>query len=541
MILVTLLFLLIASLSLYVIVCRHRFSKLLRTPIQNPIDVCHRANAQVVIVGSGICGITAAKTFVQYDYTHITILEASNEIGGVWRSDQYEGASLQGPYWMYSFADFPWPRDLVKGIISPGKAAVQEYIRRYAEKYNVFSKVDIKYQCRVKTAVRDTKHSCWRIQIDESDEIIEADILIMAIGNNSSCPIIPRIPNESNYQGQVAHSSEVGNGDILKCARHIAIVGGSKSAYDIGQMQPHKTTLIMRTPHYWMPRWPLLLPFFDRIAYGLFSGYRVNKSDRSWLTRVLDEVFMPLVAVGINRPDSNSLLDDIMNGGGLHVCTTSKSYRNAKLWTLEKSQPKEYTANGLILENGKELEADVLIWGTGFQATSAFQQIFNGIELQDTLDDGLYLYKYIYKPKLPNVFFLGFKDPSLNMPLNASIQSLWAMFCSAGMAQLPTLNDMEEIIRRRQQNTRNVVPFSHRRAYYDFFLAGESSCDYSYTKDLLRDCKGIFDKRVASAWCHPANIWSSGSAFGAIFGAEIIADDDSDSGNAAASDSTSLV
>ena len=114
--LLLLLFLLIALVISYAIVCRYRFSKLLQTPIHNPIDTSHR-QSRVVIVGSGICGITAAKTFVQYDYTHITILEASNEIGGVWRSDQYEGASLQGH--TYQFADFPWPRDLVKGIIAP--------------------------------------------------------------------------------------------------------------------------------------------------------------------------------------------------------------------------------------------------------------------------------------------------------------------------------------------------------------------------------------------------------------------------------------
>lgn len=539
--LLLLLFLLIALVISYAIVCRYRFSKLLQTPIHNPIDTSHR-QSRVVIVGSGICGITAAKTFVQYDYTHITILEASNEIGGVWRSDQYEGASLQGPYWMYQFADFPWPRDLVKGIISPGKAAVQEYIRRYAEKYNVFSNVDIKYQCSVKTAVRDTEcNNCWMLHIAESDEIIEADILIMAIGNNSSSPIIPRIPNENNYRGQIFHSSEIGNGDILKSARNIAIVGGSKSAFDIGQMQPHKTTLIMRTPHYWTPRWLLLLPFFDRIAYGLFRGYRVNKSDRSLLIRMLDEIFMPLVAVGINRPDSLSFLDDIMNGGGLHVCTTSTQYWNTRLWKLETSQPKEFTANGLLLENGKEIEADVVVWGTGFQPTRAFKEIFEAIELQDTLNDGLYLYKYIYHPKLPNVYFLGFRDPSLNMPSNASVQSLWAMFCAAGIVQLPNLNDMEEMISTRQQNTRKLFPFSHRRAYYDYFLAGESSCDYSYTIDLLRDCKGVFDKRVASFWCHAASIWSSGSAFGAIFGAEIISDDESNAAAATATDSTSLL
>jgi hypothetical protein len=127
------------------------------------------------------------------------------------------------------------------------------------------------------------------------------------------------------------------------------------------------------------------------------------------------------------------------------------------------------------------------------------------------------------------------------MPSNASIQSLWAMLCAAGIAKLPTPTDMEEMISTRQQHTRQSLPFSHRRAYYDYFLA-ELSCDYSYTMDILRDCKGLFDKKVASFWCHPANIWSSGAAFGAIFGAVIISDDDSnDSANVPAKEYSSLV
>ena len=531
-------FFLLVSISVYVFLCRYRFSKLLQTPIQNPIDAPNRS-AQVIIVGSGICGITAAKTFVQYGYTNVTILEASDEIGGVWRSDQYKGASLQGPYWMYQFPDFSWPKDLVKGIISPGKAAVQEYIHRYADKYNVFSNVEIKYHCRVEKAFRDGQSNRWTLHIAERNEVIEADVLIIAIGNNSSSPIIPHLPNEQKYCGQIVHSSKVGNGESLESADNIAIVGGSKSAFDIGQMQPHKTTLIMRTPHYWTPRWLLLMPFFDRMGYGLFKGYKADKSERSWLTRILDEVFMPLIAVGISRPNSISFLDDVMNGGGLHVCTTPKQYKTAKSWRLEKSQPLEFTENGLLLENGTEIKADVVVWGTGFEPTRAFQEIFEGIDLQDTLDDGLYLHKYMYHPKLPNVFFLGFKDPSLNMPSNANIQSLWAMFCSAKIVKLPHVRVMEERIKLRQQDSRQSLPFSHRRAYHDFFLSEESSCDNSYAMDLLRDFNGIFDKRLASFWCHPADVWSSGTSLGAIFGAKVISDDEAD--DDIANDSTLLV
>jgi len=391
-------------------------------------------------------------------------------------------------------------KDLLSESLSPSKDNVQEYTRRYAEKHNVLGR--IRYGCEVKTIIREETSNVWTIHVTNQHEmeVLFADILIMAVGNNDSTnPYIPQLPNQDIYQGKVLHSSEVGDGMDLLHAEKVIIIGGSKSAYDIGQMYPNKTTLIMRTPHYWFPRWLLYFPFFDRFLCWLFRSYRVNHGDRS-IVRLLDEVLMPLFALGINKPTKNrSVLDDIMNGGGIHVCTTLSQYNNAKKWKLKTSSPKCYTPDGLELENGEIVQADTIVWGTGFKPSAFFKKA--------------YLWKYIMHTSLPNCYFIGFRDPSLSTLCNASLQSLWAVHCEAGLVKLPEVDEMKELLDDRMRQTRHNFPYSHRRGFYDYFLR-PPRCDYSYGVDLVKDC-GL-ENRLASFWCHPVDIWSFTSNFSAV-------------------------
>ena len=52
---------------LYVCLCRRAFRKLVNTPACNSVGTAQQSD-RVVIVGAGVSGIAAAKTFVQYGY-----------------------------------------------------------------------------------------------------------------------------------------------------------------------------------------------------------------------------------------------------------------------------------------------------------------------------------------------------------------------------------------------------------------------------------------------------------------------------------------
>jgi len=100
-------FFILLVLSAYIIICKYNFQKLKAKPLCNPItrSSAEQSTKRVVIVGAGVAGIAAAKTFLQYGYTDVVLLERTNELGGVWNSSQYAGATIQGMVLFFVMCD----------------------------------------------------------------------------------------------------------------------------------------------------------------------------------------------------------------------------------------------------------------------------------------------------------------------------------------------------------------------------------------------------------------------------------------------------
>lgn len=133
------------------------------------------------------------------------------------------------------------------GLISPNQTQIKSYLSLYATKFEV-NKL-IRYSHKVLSVTRNESCRLWKVRVEGKD-LIEADVLVVATGNNhQSHARIPDIPNLQDFKGNTMHSSEVVDSKLLEDANKIVVVGGSKSAYDIAVQQPHKTTLVMKTPH----------------------------------------------------------------------------------------------------------------------------------------------------------------------------------------------------------------------------------------------------------------------------------------------------
>ena len=91
------------TISAYIIICKYNFQKLKAKPLCNPItrSSAEQSTKRVVIVGAGVAGIAAAKTFLRYGYSDVLLLERTDELGGVWNSSQYAGATIQGMVYIF--------------------------------------------------------------------------------------------------------------------------------------------------------------------------------------------------------------------------------------------------------------------------------------------------------------------------------------------------------------------------------------------------------------------------------------------------------
>ncbi|CAN1170449.1 Probable flavin-containing monooxygenase 1 [Linum perenne] len=93
-------------------------------------------SSKVGIIGGGVSGLAALKQLARYEPV---LFEASNCLGGIWKSCSYSSTKLQTPRKNYEFSDFPWPnRD---DPTPPSYLKILEYLRSYAEHFDLLKYV----------------------------------------------------------------------------------------------------------------------------------------------------------------------------------------------------------------------------------------------------------------------------------------------------------------------------------------------------------------------------------------------------------------
>ncbi|MCJ1396071.1 hypothetical protein MMC18_008959 [Xylographa bjoerkii] len=183
----------------------------------------------VVIIGAGFYGLTAAKTYLKLEpQTNLTIIESDDSVGGVWSKKRiYPNLVAQVPHGLFNYPDHPMPKSgetdhhLVTGFM------IQHYLEKYAEDYDLLPR--IRFNTWVETAERCPRG--WRLKIGES--YIETTKLIVATGL-TSVPNVPSFKVEKNSI-PVIHSRDIA-ANVPRVAsddvQGVVVVGAAKSAYD---------------------------------------------------------------------------------------------------------------------------------------------------------------------------------------------------------------------------------------------------------------------------------------------------------------------
>jgi dimethylaniline monooxygenase (N-oxide forming) len=188
---------------------------------------------QVTIIGTGWAGLAAAKTYLQINPSiSLTLLSNESTVGGVWSKDRlYPSLIANSPNGLYEFSDLSMVDDMNPQYeLIPG-ARVQEYLHKYAAKFDILPK--IRFNCKVTKAVRRTDVPGWKLML-QSGETLLCDKLIVSSGLHSR-PKWPSISHEASFSGTVIHSKTLGKQyeEIISAsAKDVIIVGGCKSAVE---------------------------------------------------------------------------------------------------------------------------------------------------------------------------------------------------------------------------------------------------------------------------------------------------------------------
>ncbi|KAG8533981.1 uncharacterized protein KY384_001724 [Bacidia gigantensis] len=196
----------------------------------------------VIIIGAGPQGLSAAKSFLQLNPTlKLRIIDSNESIGGVWRKENlYPGLRLNNIRHGFEFSDFPFSdeygvkqRDHVTGT------AMHQYLNDYAAKYDLQR---ITTLCTKVTRVEKSE-SGWAVTVSSSnatgnspsEKSIQCSKLIIATGLTSS-PAPIGLKYDSNFQPPIINFKDLAkeSSGVLRdeTTEHVTVVGGGKGAYD---------------------------------------------------------------------------------------------------------------------------------------------------------------------------------------------------------------------------------------------------------------------------------------------------------------------
>jgi len=153
---------------------------------------------------------------------------------------------------------------------------------------------------------------------------------------------------------------------------------------------------------------------------------------------------------------------DLFSGGQI-LSYDFRDMLRARKVAARKGCIARFTETGVVLEDGSDMSADLVIFGTGFTKSYAYL----GSDMVQRLNrqsDGLYLYRNIFPTQVPDLCFIGAETSTFNNILTQGLQSIWLRKVLTGNVTLPPSEAMDAHIAVEQKWKRSWMPKKGDRA-----------------------------------------------------------------------------
>lgn len=406
----------------------------------------------VAIVGAGMSGIIVAHRLRQAG-VEVTLFEKNDDVGGTWLENDYPGCrvDIQNHFYSYSIAQSPdWPQFYSR------QPVLHDYFRSCAQRFGLWDR--IRFSTEVVEAAWDDADCTWRVTTRAEDGTLHHhgfDALVSATGQLNR-PSIPEIPGRDSFAGPWFHSARWNHGVELRGRRVVVIGTGASAAQfipSVADVADHLTVL-QRTPP-----WLLPVPNYEDDVPETTRAFlrhvpQYANWDRLWILARTQDGLLPLATVDPGwdgHPDAVSAQNDILRAlltmyydvafpdpalrakalphyppVAKRVVLDGGRYPGALARTnvsLETTPIREITATGVTTVDGTHHRADVLIYGTGFQASRFLTPMrvlgTEGRDLHGRWDGDARAYLGITVPGFPNLFLMY--GPNTNIVINGSI------------------------------------------------------------------------------------------------------------------------
>jgi monooxygenase len=381
----------------------------------------------VIIVGAGLSGIGGACHLkLRCPRKSFVIFEGRAAMGGTWDLFRYPGVRSDSDMYTLGYRFRPW-RD--NKAMADG-SSILNYIRDTAAEYNVDK--NIRYNHRVRRVSWSSHDVKWIVDVAaDTPTQLSCNFLYLCTGYyDYENGYTPEWPGLQRFHGTIVHPQKwPENLDYVN--KRVVVIGSGATAVTLVPALAERAahvTMLQRSPSYIVSRpaedkianaFRRVLP--DRLAYSLARWKNVlNATFFYSLARKRPNVFKWMVAKGV-RTELREQYDakhftPPYNPWDQRLCFVPDAdlfhaMRDSRV-SIVTDQIKSFTENGIALESGSTLDADIVVTATGLvlKLFSGMQLVVDDVpvEMPKTL-----VYKGMMFSDIPNLAFaVGYTNAS---------------------------------------------------------------------------------------------------------------------------------
>ena len=393
------------------------------------------ADFDVIILGAGLSGIGAARWLkTRLPGKSFAILEEKPRIGGTWDLFRYPGIRSDSDMHTMGYAFKPWtePKAIADG------PSILSYVQETAEEEGLLP--HLRFENRVRSAAWSTKAGRWTLEVEEkgAPKTLTARFVFACTGYyDHHRGHLPEWPGYDAFQGQLVHP-QFWPEDLDVAGKKVVLIGSGATAVTLtpalAETAAH-VTQVQRSPTYvvsrpgedalanGLRRW---LP--DRLAYGL-TRWRTILAGRMRRRRFAADLpaAKRLLIGGVakalgDKVDWRTHFVPDYWPGQQRICAVPdddffESLKSGRC-SIVTGKIAGFTPTGLLMEDGTELEADIIVTATGLELT-----FMGGMSLE--VDDQpidpakLLIFKGFMYSNVPNlIYFKGYTNASWTLKVD---------------------------------------------------------------------------------------------------------------------------
>lgn len=475
------------------------------------VPEARRSDHKVLIIGGGMSGLLAAVRLQEAGIPFV-LIEKNASVGGTWFENRYPGARVDVSNHLYCYSFEPahhWTQYFAQ------QPELQKYFEDVATNHQLFD--NMRLNTEVTSACFDDDTQLWQVKTRDAggkEENYAVNSVISAVGQLNR-PRLPDVPGVESFEGQWCHSADWD--EAIDCrGKRVVLVGAGASAFQIVPTiaaDTEKLTVFQRVApwmfenpiyHEQVPdgkKWCLQhLPFYTRwFRFLLFwcacdGAYDSVIVDPEWphqersineMNEFVYQMFSDYIRGQVG--DDEALLQKVMPDYppmGRRTLQDNGSWLQALKRDnvdLQKQGIIEVTPQGVIAADGSLVEADIIIYATGFQTDKFLWPMEirgrNGQLLADTWATEPAAYLGVTLPGFPNFYCMFGPGTNLafggSLVFNGECQVRYTMECiklllqSSGQALECTEQTMRDYQQRfREQHAKLIWEHPNVHSYY---------------------------------------------------------------------------